>query len=66
MMIWSMSITATENGDRASKSECAKPGLSSPVSRINPENCSAFGLVVVIRREGYRESLMLLVRFAGD
>jgi hypothetical protein len=61
-----MSTTATEKGDRASKSEWAKPGLSSPVSKINPEYCSAFGLVVVMRRQGYRESLILLVRFARD
>jgi hypothetical protein len=59
-----MSITDTAKGDKVSKRALEIPALSSPVSRINPENTWLVSLFDVIRRQGYRESLMLSVRIA--
>ena len=63
--ICSISIIATENGAKLSKSEAAIPGLSAPVKRISPVNCSASALICVIRGQGYRESLHVQARLSG-
>ena len=69
MTICSISIINTENGAKVSKSEAAIPGLSVPVKRIRPVNCSVSALVCVIRGQGYRESLLVkarLIRLCAD